>query len=88
MEKKPRRFVTVKEFAEEVGSKRDTVLHWIRTGQLPAVKLGRKWVIPIEAIYMMALGQTVATPKPTPVKGPSEPSEPTDIPEEVKEDKA
>lgn len=81
----------MKEFAAEIGSKRDTVLHWIRTGQLPAVKLGRKWVIPVEAIYMMALGQSVAPPKSTPVKGPgepSEPSEPTGIPEEAKEAKA
>lgn len=83
MEKKERRFITVKELAEELGSKRSTVLHWIRTGQLPAVKLGRKWVIPVETIYMMALKRSVTTPKPTPPKEP----EPTGTPE-VKEDKA
>jgi excisionase family DNA binding protein len=65
-----KQFLLVKEFAEMLGAKPSTVLKWIRNGDLPAVRLGRRWVIPVEMVYQKAL-----SPKP-PVSRPTTPEQP------------
>ena len=38
-------YMTVTEAAHITGYQRQTVLHWIRRGFLPAVRVGRSWMI-------------------------------------------
>jgi excisionase family DNA binding protein len=58
-------FLLVKEFAEMLGAKPSTVLKWIRNGDLPAVRLGRRWVIPVEMVYQKALNPKPAVSRST-----------------------
>lgn len=38
-------YLHVKEIMNELRVSRDVVYHWIRSGQLPALKIGRKFLI-------------------------------------------
>jgi excisionase family DNA binding protein len=60
-----KQFLLVKEFAGMLGAKPSTVLKWIRSGDLPAVKLGRRWVIPVEMVYQKALSPKPPAFRPT-----------------------
>ena len=64
MEKK---YLWAKELAEMLGTKLSTVYDWIKRGDLPAFKLGRRWVIPVDV-----LNQKVYSTQP--VKPPSPPT--------------
>jgi excisionase family DNA binding protein len=43
-------FLRVPEFAEALGVQVGTVHRWIRTGALPAIRLGRRILIPADAL--------------------------------------
>jgi excisionase family DNA binding protein len=45
MRKKLREFLTVDEVAKELRVDRRTIMRWIRTGQLPAIKVGQTYRI-------------------------------------------
>jgi excisionase family DNA binding protein len=46
-------FLTVPVFAEAVEVKEVTVLRWVREGKLPSIKLGRRILIPVDALKRM-----------------------------------
>lgn len=48
-----RRTYTVEEAAEILGIKRTLAYRLVRTGEIPAIKLGRRWVIPQNVLSNM-----------------------------------
>ncbi len=52
-------FLTIQEFARELGVPAGRVQAWIREGQLPAVRLGRLTLIPKDALRRMLERQEV-----------------------------
>jgi excisionase family DNA binding protein len=77
MEKK---YLWVKELAEMLGAKPATVYDWIKRGDLPAFKLGRRWVIPVDVLNQKAYSTQ-------PVKPPSPPTIQQSVSNEKKEEK-
>ena len=49
-------YLTPEQVGERFLTTKWTVRRWIEAGRLPAVRLGRRWLIPVEAVE--ALGQT------------------------------
>jgi excisionase family DNA binding protein len=45
-----KRFLTVAEFANAHGVREPTVLRWVRSGELPSIRLGRRVLIPADAL--------------------------------------
>ena len=50
MANKPARYLTVKEAAGRLRVARETVYRWLRAGKLTAVRVGKEWRIPLEAL--------------------------------------
>lgn len=54
------KYITPEDVAKIFLATRWTVIRWIEAGKLPAARVGRRWLIPIEAVA--ALGQKVRLP--------------------------
>jgi excisionase family DNA binding protein len=52
-------FLTPEEFGTALGVRTGTVLSWVRAGQVPAVKLGRRVLIPADALQRLVDRQEV-----------------------------
>ncbi len=46
----PRHAVTIAEAARRLGVHRETLRGAIRRGEIPAARLGRRWLVPVAAI--------------------------------------
>ena len=55
-------FLSVAEVATTLGFSRWTVLRLLRSGELPGVKIGRKWVIPADFFERLAAAKRSAEP--------------------------
>ena len=52
-----RAFVTVEEAAQIIGIGRHAAYAAVRSGEIPSIRIGRSWRIPLEALRQMASGQ-------------------------------
>jgi excisionase family DNA binding protein len=57
-----RRVLTLPQVAERLGLCRETARRAVVNGQLPAVKLGGQWLIPLEAVELIEHGQDPRSP--------------------------
>jgi excisionase family DNA binding protein len=60
-ERTERRAYSPAEWARLHGMGEQTVYHAIRTGRLPSVRLGRRWLVPHDALDRMMEKQTKET---------------------------
>lgn len=54
--------VSVNEAAALLGVSRSSAYEYVRSGQLPAVRLGRRLLVPLAAIHSIACGATSIDP--------------------------
>ena len=52
-----RAFVKVEEAAQILGIGRQQAYAAVRSGEIPSIRIGRSWRIPLEALRQMASGQ-------------------------------
>jgi excisionase family DNA binding protein len=52
-----RAFVKVEEAAQFLGIGRQQAYAAVRSGEIPSIRIGKSWRIPVEALKQMASGQ-------------------------------
>ncbi len=62
-ESSPLRYVTVEDFRRQHGLGRERVYQSVRRGELPHVKVGRKVLIPVDALDLLLRAQLTGARK-------------------------
>ncbi len=64
-----RKTLTVEEAARELGIGRGLAYEGVRTGAIPAVRVGRRLIVPRAALDRLLAGERLDTPPPAGIQG-------------------